>query len=92
MPVPAPPPTSGPSRPGPPRPGPTADAPVQPQPDALDEVRSRLAELDDRPLQEHPEQFAAIDRLLRLALEGSGSGVSGSAEAGRAEPDRAGSR
>jgi hypothetical protein len=55
--------------------------------DVLDEVRARLDGLDDRPLHEHPEQFAAIDRLLRAALDGSGSDATNGAGS-----DRPGSR
>ncbi|HSP36336.1 MAG TPA: hypothetical protein VLR26_01115 [Frankiaceae bacterium] len=53
---------------GTPRPGPP---PVEPRP--LDEARNRLAALDGSPLHEHPEQFSAIDRLLRSALDGTDS-------------------
>jgi hypothetical protein len=49
-----------------PRPG---TPPVEQLP--LDEARSRLAALDEMPLHEHPEQFSAIDRLLRSALDGT---------------------
>jgi hypothetical protein len=37
----------------------------------LDEVRARLAALDDVPLEQHPEQFTSIDTLLRSALDGT---------------------
>jgi hypothetical protein len=38
---------------------------------ALDEARARLAALDDVPLEQHAEQFTAIDTLLRSALDGT---------------------
>ena len=70
---------------------------VEPQPNVLDEVRARLEALEERPLHEHPEQFAAIDRLLRTALDGttgSGAGQGGAsqAQASQAHADRAGLR
>jgi hypothetical protein len=39
--------------------------------EALPEVRERLAALDDLPLDQHPAVFAAIDELLRSALDGA---------------------
>jgi hypothetical protein len=51
-----------------PRPGPP---PVEALP--LDEVRMRLAALDELPLHQHPDQFSSIDRLLRSALDGTDS-------------------
>lgn len=82
MPVPAPPPRHA-LQPGTPQPGLPQSGSVQsglpepgsaePQSDVLDEVRSRLDGLDERPLHEHPEQFAAVDQLLRSALDGSGA-------------------
>jgi hypothetical protein len=53
-----------------PIPGPPAEA--APRLEPLDEVRQRLAALDDVPLDRHPAEFDTIDGLLRAALEGAG--------------------
>jgi hypothetical protein len=43
---------------------------------ALDEARARLVALDEVALEQHAEQFTAIDRLLRFALDGTGRALS----------------
>ena len=59
-----------------PFPGPPAE--TAPHLEPLDEVRQRLAALDEVPLERHPAEFDTIDGLLRAALEGAGgSGVAG---------------
>ncbi len=50
--------------------------PGGPVADPLEEVRQRLAALDDVPLERHPAEFDALDGLLRAALDGArGDGV-----------------
>lgn len=39
-----------------------------PDADVVDEVRSRLADLADRPVDEHVDTYDAVQRLLAAAL------------------------
>jgi hypothetical protein len=46
-----------------------APEPAAAEPEPLVEARARLAAVDELPLEQRPAEFAAIDDLLRAALE-----------------------
>ncbi|MDQ1672605.1 MAG: hypothetical protein QOC98_1167 [Frankiaceae bacterium] len=63
--------------PGAPVPSPVpGDTPALDDVPALDEARARLVALDEVALEQHAEQFTAIDRLLRSALDGTDRALS----------------